>query len=342
MQKAYLILENGRIFEGESFGAVGTSSGELVFNTCMTGLAESLTDPCYFGQVVIFTFPEIGNYGIAYEDCESDKCGFSGVVARNYTKAPSNFRCEISVDDYLKQQNIIGICGVDTRELTQILRDNGTMKAVITTDKPEEKYFDLKVNAVEAVSCKEAYTVKAADEKYNVALMNYGVKKSTVKKLNDAGCTVTVLPYNTAAEDILNGGYDGVVLSEGPGDPAENKAEIAEIAKLFGKLPILARGLGHQMLALAAGGNTVKLKFGHRGANQPVKDLKSGRVLVTSQNHGYAVDTECVEKIGAVQEFVNVNDGSCEGLFYPEKNAVSVQFEHAAAYERFTSMMGGK
>lgn len=342
MQKAYLILENGKIFEGESFGAVGTSSGELVFTTGMTGLAESITDPCYFGQIVIYTFPEIGNYGIAFEDTESGKCHFGGVVARNYTKVPSNFRCEISVDEYLKQQNVIGICGVDTRELTQILRDNGTMKAVITTEKPEEKYFELNENAVESVSAKEAYTVKAEDEKFKVALLDCGVRNSTVKKLADLGCTVTVLPYNTPAEEILSGGYDGAVLSEGPGDPAGNEAVIAEIKKLMGKLPVLGLGLGHQMLALAAGGKTIKLKFGHRGANQPVKDLASGRVLVTSQNHGYAVETDCVEKIGAVLEFVNVNDGSCEGLSYPEIKAVSVQFEHEAVYARFAAMMGGK
>lgn len=342
MQKAYLILENGRIFEGESFGAVGTSSGELVFNTGMTGLAESLTDPRNFGQIVIYTFPEIGNYGIAYEDCESDKCYFSGVVARNYTKAPSNFRCEVSVDDYLKQQNIIGICGVDTRELTQILRDNGTMKAVITTEEPCEKYFEVKENAVAAVSCSESYTVKAENEKFKVALYDFGVRKSTVKKLCSEGYTVTVVPYNTPAEVVLNGGYDGVVLSEGPGAPGENEAVVAEIAKIQGKVPVLGLGLGHQILALAAGGSISKLKFGHRGANQPVKDFNSGRVLVTSQNHGYAVDTDCAEKIGAVVEFANVNDGSCEGLLYPEKKAVSVQFENAAVFERFTSMMGGK
>jgi len=342
MQKAYLILENGRIFEGKSFGAVGTSCGELVFNTGMTGLAESLTDPRNFGQVVIYTFPEIGNYGIAYEDCESDKCHLRGVVARNYTKAPSNFRCEISVDEYLKQQNVIGICGVDTRELTQILRDNGTMKAVVTTEEPSEKYFEVKEDAVASVSCKESYEVKAEEEQYKVALYDFGVRRSTVKRLCSEGCTVTVLPYNTPAETVLNGGYDGVVLSEGPGDPAADSAVIGEIAKLVGKLPVLGLGLGHQILALAAGGNTVKLKFGHRGANQPVKDFNTGRVLVTSQNHGYAVDTACAEKIGAVVEFSNVNDGSCEGLLYPEKKAVSVQFEHAAVIERFTSMMGGK
>ena len=342
MQKAYLILENGRSFEGESFGAVGTSSGELVFNTGMTGLAESLTDPCNFGQIVIYTFPEIGNYGIAGEDAESDKCFFGGVVARNYTKAPSNFRCEISVDAYLKQQNVVGICGIDTRELTQILRDNGTMKAVITTEEPAGKSFEVKENAVESVSCKEAYTVKAEEEKFKVAVVDCGVRKSTVSKLASAGCTVTVLPYNTAAEEILAGGYDGAVISEGPGDPAVNEGVIAEVKKLLGKLPVLGLGLGHQIIALAAGGNAVKLKFGHRGANQPVKDLATGRVLVTSQNHGYAVDTECIEKTGAKLEFVNVNDGSCEGLSYPALKAVSVQFEHAAVYERFTALMGGK
>lgn len=342
MQKAYLILENGRIFEGKSFGAVGTNYGELVFNTGMTGLAESLTDPCNFGQIVIYTFPEIGNYGIAYEDCESDSCRLNGVVARNYTKVPSNFRCEISVDEYLKQQDVIGICCVDTRELTQILRDNGTMKAVITTEEPAEKYFELNEYAVSSVSCKEAYTAAAEKEKFKVALVDFGVRRSTVKKLNNEGCTVSVLPYNTSAEDILNGDYDGVVLSEGPGDPADNEAVIGEIAKIIGKLPVLGLGLGHQLLALAAGGKTVKLKFGHRGANQPVKDFASGRVLVTSQNHGYDVCTDCLDEIGAVLEFANVNDGSCEGLVYPTKKAVSVQFDNAAVFERFTALMGGK
>lgn len=356
MQKAYLILETGKIFEGEAFGAVGTSVGELVFTTGMTGLAESLTDPSYYGQIVMYTFPELGNYGICLEDAESDNCRFKGVVARSYCRHPSNFRCEFTVDDYLKRHNIVGICGIDTRELTQLIRDQGVVNAMITTEKPDgvpEELRSYRVeNSVESTSTDKPFVMEPQGEKkYRVALLDYGAKMSIAKCLVKRGCEVTILPYNTPAEDILSGGYDGVMLSNGPGDPADNVYSIGEIKKLLGKLPVFGICLGHQMLALACGASTKKMKFGHRGANQPVKDLFTGKIYVTSQNHGYAVDADSLKGTAGVLHYINVNDGSCEGVDYPDLNAFSMQFHPEAhsgpldcesGFDRFINMMGGK
>lgn len=353
MKKAYLYLESGQVFEGQSFGASGTAMGELVFTTGMTGCAESLTDPSYYGQLVIYTFPQFGNYGICREDLESPRCRMGGVVVREYCQTPSNFRCALSVDDFLREQKVAGIAGVDTRQLTQILRDKGVVNAVITTEDTPPDWQALRAFRVEA-SVERTSTERpvvlapSTEKKYSVALMDYGAKKSIADSLRARGCQVTVYPYHTTAEEILAAAPDGVMLSNGPGNPADNQFCIQQIQKLFGKVPLFGICLGHQMMALAAGAQTKKMKFGHRGANQPVKDLQTGRVSITSQNHGYAVDPDTLQNTRGVLRYINVNDGTCEGVDYPEDHAFSLQFHPEArggpldcqdTFDRFTAMM---
>ncbi len=353
MQNAYLILENGKTYEGISFGASGTSVGELVFTTGMTGCAESLTDPSYYGQLVIFTFPQFGNYGIADADMESSGIHVRGAIVREYCDKPSNFRCDESVDAFLKRHGIVGISGIDTRELTQMIRDGGVMNAVITTEGQEypiEKLQKFKItDAVKNTSTKDRFIVEAdGSERFRVAFIDYGAKRSMISNLTRRGCRVEVFPYNATAQEILDTCPDGIMLSNGAGDPADNQGCIEEIKKLFGKAPIFGICLGHQMMAIAAGATTSKMKFGHRGANQPVKDLETGRVYITCQNHGYAVDAESLKPIGAKLRYVNVNDGTCEGVDYPEIRAFSMQFHPEAhggprdcegAFDRFIEMM---
>ena len=353
MKKAYLYLENGQVLEGHSFGAAGTAMGELVFTTGMTGCVESLTDPSYYGQLVVYTFPQFGNYGICHKDKESPHCQMGGVVVREYCQTPSNFRCEETVDAFLKAQNVVGIAGVDTRMLTQLLRDGGVLNAVITTEEGQPDWEALKAyrvtQSVENTSEKEV-TVRMpqGEAAFSVALLDYGAKESIATSLLARGCKVTIYPYNTPAEEILSAGHHGVMLSNGPGDPADNPFCIQQIQKLFGKLPMFGICLGHQMMALAAGAKTKKLKFGHRGANQPAMDLETGEVSITSQNHGYAVDETTLAGTGGKLRFVNVNDGTCEGVDYPEFHAFSLQFHPEAhggpldcltAFDRFTAMM---
>ena len=352
MKKAYLVLGNGKVFEGERIGAEGVSIGELVFTTNVVGYLETLTDPAYAGQIVMQTFPMAGNYGVMEEDLQGE-CAVKGYVVRECCESPSNFRAQYELDKFLKEKNICGISGIDTREVTRILREEGVMNAAICDVPPEdlsEIRNDSVTGAVAQVSCKEQRVYASVDEtKFCVALMDYGVRKNVIEALCRRGCCVTVLPYDTKAEDVLSGGYDGIMLSGGPGDPAENTACIEELKKLMGELPIFGIGLGHQLAALAMGGETCKLKYGHRGTNQPVRDLIGRRTYITEQNHGYAV---MAESLGgkAYATLLNANDGTCEGLYYPDKKCLTVQFypdtekalhNTAYLYDRFLEMMGG-
>ena len=351
MKKGYLILQDGQVFEGVRFGAETDTVGELVFTTGMCGYVETLTDPSYAGQIVMQTYPLIGNYGIIREDFEG-ACCVKGYVVREYCDTPSNFRTDCDLDTYLKEQGVPGLCGVDTRELTRIIREHGVMNATICDEIPADltpvaSYAVTGV--VEAVSCKEP-TVHPAEgeERFRVSLLDYGAKRNIVRELQKRGCTVTVLPASTSAENVLAADPDGIMLSNGPGDPAENVYQIEQIRKLLGRVPMFGICLGHQLTALAAGGSTYKLKYGHRGVNQPVRDVAGVRTYITSQNHGYAVDSDTV-KLGKVR-FANANDGTCEGIDYPELKAFTVQFHPEACtgpkdtsflFNRFVELMKG-
>ena len=351
MKKGYLILQDGQVFEGVRFGAETDTVGELVFTTGMCGYVETLTDPSYAGQIVMQTYPLIGNYGIIREDFEG-ACCVKGYVVREYCDTPSNFRTDCDLDTYLKEQGVPGLCGVDTRELTRIIREHGVMNAAICDEIPADltpiKTYAI-TGVVEAVSCKEPDRYPAEGEEcFRVSLIDYGAKRNIVRELQKRGCTVTVLPASTSAEEILAAGPDGVMLSNGPGDPAENTYQIEQIRKLLGKVPMFGICLGHQLTTLAAGGSTYKLKYGHRGVNQPVRDLNGVRTYITSQNHGYAVDGDTV-KLGKVR-FVNANDGTCEGIDYPELKAFTVQFHPEACtgpkdtsflFDQFVELMKG-
>lgn len=352
-KKAYLILEDGTVFEGKSFGAQGDIVGEVVFSTSMTGYLEALTDPSYFGQILVQTFPLMGNYGDIPSDYESKKSHVSAYIVREWCQEPSNFRCEGTLDAFLKAQNVIGLYGIDTRKLTKIIRDKGVMNGKIVqetlpTDLTEGLSDYAIINAVESVVTKETEGYEADNAKYNVVLMDFGVKASFCKALTDRGCNVTVVPYDTKADDILAMKPDGVVLSNGPGDPAENTEVIAELQKLAkAKIPMFGIALGHQLLALSQGAKTVKLKYGHRGANQPVVDTTSGHVYITAQNHGYSVLSSTLP-IFAKANFLNVNDNTCEGVNYTNMPAISVQFypdtqagplNTSFLFDRFVEMM---
>ena len=354
--KAFLILEDGTVFTGTSIGSTRDMISEIVFNTSMTGYLEVLTDPSYAGQAVVMTYPLIGNYGIT-PDMESLKAWPDGYIVRELSRMPSNFRCEGTIQDFLKKYDIPGIAGVDTRALTKILREKGTMNGMITTnenydlDEVISKLKNYKVEGVVSkVTCAEKYVLEGTGKK--VALLDLGAKKNIAKSLNDRGCEVTVYPADTTADEIIASNPDGIMLSNGPGDPAECTSIIKEIKKLYETdIPIFAICLGHQLMALATGGTTYKLKYGHRGGNHPVKDLQTGRVYISSQNHGYVVDEDKIDPNDAVPAFKNVNDGTNEGLAYVGKNIFTVQFHPEACpgpqdsgylFDRFLEMMGGE
>lgn len=394
MNKAYLILADGTIFEGQAIGAQGKTIGEVVFTTGMTGYLETLTDPSYYGQIVTQTFPLIGNYGVIPEDFESAKSWVRGYIVREMCDGPSNFRCQGNLDAFLKAQGIVGICGIDTRALTKKLRESGVMNGMIVSgeDCPDVistntnaisssdviSLFDTEIlkeikeykitDAVKSVSHKEKdesvlpvfasqKLVAQAEKAYGkntakacaIVLFDFGAKANIQRELEKRGCKVTIVSYNTSAQEIIKLNPDGIMLSNGPGDPAENTGVIEEIRKLcnYGKIPIFGICLGHQMLALARGAKTSKLKYGHRGGNHPCKDLLTNRVYITSQNHGYAVEATSLPPQARLS-FINVNDNTCEGIEYTDIPAFSVQFHPEACggphdtnflFDRFLKMM---
>lgn len=355
--KAFLILEDGHVFTGTSIGSRKEIISEIVFNTSMTGYLEVLTDPSYAGQAVCMTYPLIGNYGICYEDTESLRPWPDGYIVREVSRTASNFRSEDTIQNFLKRFDIPGIAGIDTRALTRLLREKGTMNGMITTNEQynlEEILPRLRAyntgNVVERVTCSEKSVLKGGGKK--VALLDLGAKNNIARSLHQRGCQVTIYPASTVAEEILADRPDGIMLSNGPGDPKECTQIIQEIRKLYqSDVPIFAICLGHQLMALATGADTYKMKYGHRGGNHPVKDLETGRVYISSQNHGYVVDTDNLDPQVAVPAFVNVNDGTNEGLKYTGKNIFTVQFHPEACpgpqdsgylFDRFMKMMGGE
>ena len=357
-RKAYLLLADGTVFEGKSFGAEGTVIGEVVFTTGVTGYQETLTDPSYYGQIVTQTFPLIGNYGVNGEDNESDRSYVSGYIVREWCDTPSNFRCTGNIDEFLKKQNIIGLHSIDTRCLTRIIREAGVMNGIITTENVNEKKDELLeqiknykiIDAVKNVTGDKIRTYSEGNPKYKVALFDFGYKRNIRQELVNRGCEVVVVPAGTSVQEIRNISPDGIMLSNGPGDPSEN-TEVINNLKEIGKLdiPIFGICLGHQLLALANGAKTEKLKYGHRGANQPVIDKELGRTFVTSQNHGYAVVGDSIDpEIGEVSH-INANDGTCEGMRYKKMKAFTVQFhpeahggplDTAYLFDEFIDMMG--
>lgn len=393
--KAFLILEDGTVFEGTHIGADREIISEIVFNTSMAGYLEVLTDPSYAGQAVCMTYPLIGNYGICKDDMESRRPWPDGFIVRELSRVSSNFRCDCTIQQFLEENDVPGIAGIDTRALTKILREKGTMNGMITTDEnfdfaqiqPRLKAYTTG-KVVEKVTCREKYVVKPTTDLaqngalsgsarfdktayesgvresrptlvkelngagLRVALMDFGAKDNIARSLAERGCEVTVYPALTSAEEIIQSHPDGIMLSNGPGDPKECTSIIEEIKKLYATdIPIFAICLGHQLMALATGADTHKMKYGHRGGNHPVKDLKTGRVYISSQNHGYVVDTDKLDPKIAVPAFVNVNDGTNEGLAYTGKNIFTVQYHPEACpgpqdsrylFDRFISMMKGE
>ena len=347
--QAYLILANGRILKGKSLGCQGTTVGEVVFATGMVGFEETLTDPSYYGQIITQTYPLIGNYGMNSEDKESGKIWAKGYIVREACTTPSNFRSEETLDSFLKKNGIIGIEGIDTRSLTRTLRESGVMNGAITTEfdpdaEPEKKAALLPeiaayavVNAVKTVTCREAKTYEPTqagewgDTPLHVALLDLGCKNNIVRCLQKRGCRVTVLPGTTTAAELAKLNPDGLMLSNGPGDPAENVEIIANIREMLNTgIPTFGICLGHQLTALAAGAKTCKLKYGHRGANQPVSHISKSRTFITSQNHGYAVEDETLSKDVGQMSYFNANDGTCEGVDYFKWNCFTVQFHPEA------------
>lgn len=354
-KSGYLVLENGKVFRGRRFGADGEVMAEVVFTTGMTGYLETLTDQSYFGQAVVQTFPLIGNYGVIPADFESGSIGPKGYIVKHWCQAPSNFRSEGSLDTFFQERGVVALEGIDTRALTKLIREKGVMNGVITDDPEGVDMEALRaykvVGAVKAVSAKEAYTVEPqGGVRKNIALIDYGMKRNILRELVERGARVTVCPCSVTAGEIARMGVDGIMLSNGPGDPAENGDLIANLKEICGlNIPMFGICLGHQLLALAHGADRVKLKYGHRGENQPVKNLETGRVYVTSQNHGYAIVGDSLDAQVGKELYRNVNDGTCEGMRYLQHPAFSVQFHPEACggpldteelFDEFFAMMG--
>lgn len=351
----YLQLEDGTIFIGTSFGAPLDEdvTAEVVFTTAMTGYLETLTDPSYYGQMVVQTFPLIGNYGVIPSDFEGNTIHLSAYIVKEYCPEPSNFRSQITLDEWLKQQNIPGISGVDTRALTKKIRDKGVMNGRLTKTFPIlNSLTDISDwnmgRVIPLVSTKTSYIVPSGLPKFHVVLWDFGAKQNIIRKLHALGCKITVVPADISCEEILALHPDGIMLSNGPGNPEDNPSIIAELAKLCAsQIPIFGICMGHQLLALANGAKTEKLKYGHRGANQPVKNLQTGRIYITSQNHGYAVVNDSLPD-NATISYLNLNDDTCEGIVYHDFPGFSVQFHPEACagphdtdflFDEFISLM---
>lgn len=338
MSKAYLVLSDGTVYEGEGFGAEADGLGELVFTTGMTGYIETLTDPSYAGQIIMQTFPLIGNYGIIDEDYESKLIGPKGFIVREYNDKPSNFRYTKTLNELLEENEVPGLTHLDTRKLTRILRDEGAMLGLICDSDVTHEEAMAKLAAYSApkdlvarVSCRKKWYSRCANPRFNVVAIDCGIKYNIIRELNRYGCNVTIVPYNTSYETIMALNPDGIFLSNGPGDP-ENVPEVIDlIRQLQGTKPIFGICLGHQMIALANGLPTYKLKFGHRGGNHPVKNLLTGKVEITSQNHSYAVSTDGIEKTRVEITHINLLDQTVEGLRIDEDHIFSTQYHPESA-----------
>ncbi len=374
--KAYLALEDGTIFEGTAFGAAGERTGEVVFNTSMTGYQEILTDPSYKGQIVTMTYPLIGNYGINNWDVESFNPKVEGFIVREVSAVASSYRSRLTLDEYLKRNGVIGLAGIDTRALTKHIRTQGAMKGIISTEHRDKQDLVrwakespglIGRDLVKEVTCqkihrwdeegKESIAWRTGDQhtelpplQFKVAAMDFGIKKNILRILRQSGCDVTVFPAGATAQEILAACPQGLFLSNGPGDPEGVGYAIETVRSLIGKLPIFGICLGHQLLGLALGGKTFKLKFGHRGANQPVMELASGKVEITSQNHGFAVDPKSLNPEEVELTHINLNDQTSEGMCHKKLPVFSVQYHpesspgpHDSRYlfKRFTGMMSG-
>ncbi|ACL74996.1 carbamoyl phosphate synthase small subunit [Ruminiclostridium cellulolyticum] len=335
--KAFLLLEDGTIFEGNSFGMEGKVVGEVVFNTGMTGYQEVLTDPSYCGQIVCMTYPLIGNYGVNIEDIESLKPQVKGFIVRELCKTPSNWRSIETLNEYLKRNEITGLEGIDTRALTRILRDNGTMKGTIITAEQLENIQEELTNVNSYTVSNPVLQVTTREikhyegEGYKIALLDYGLKQNIVRSLLNRGCEVYVFPATATADEVLGVDPDGIMLSNGPGSPRECQFQIDTIKKLIGKKPIFGICLGHQLAALANGANAIKLKYGHRGCNHPVKDIEKDLTYITSQNHGYTIVEESLNKETMTVSHKNMNDGTIEGIKYKNAPLFTVQFHPEAS-----------
>jgi carbamoyl-phosphate synthase small subunit len=370
--KAVLLLEDGVVFEGKAFGAVGQSCGEVVFNTSMTGYQEILTDPSYYEQIVTMTYPLIGNYGTNPADCQSRRIFAGGFIVKENCNYPSSWRSCSSLNEYLRKNNVVGLEGIDTRALVRHIRIQGAMRGIISSSELNRKKLAEKLQAypglvgrdiVKNVTVRKPYTWaepvidvlnptrKHIEPKYKVVAFDYGIKRNILRLLCSHGCDVTVVPAQTSAKDVLARKPDGVFLSNGPGDPAAVTYAIKATRALLGKVPIFGICLGHQILGLALGGTTYKLKFGHRGANHPVKNLLTGKIEITSQNHGFCVDLNSLKGREVELTHLNLNDNTCEGIRCRKLAAFSVQYHPEASpgphdsrylFEDFISLMSGR